>query len=98
MSFTLIAGMTSIGVVAGFFAGLLGFGGGVVMFPLLYYIPPLLDLARIDAKTVAAVAGNFVFVLLLICVLKIPRNSSLKKCALQAPRTQRFYYCFSQLP
>ncbi len=38
MSFTLIAGMTSIGVVGGFFAGLLGFGGGVVMFPLLYYI------------------------------------------------------------
>jgi len=48
--------MTSIGAVGGFFAGLLGFGGGViVMFPLLYYIPPLLDLARIDAKTVAAV-------------------------------------------
>jgi uncharacterized protein len=61
MSFTLIAGLASIGAVGGFFAGLLGFGGGVVMFPLLYYIPPLLDLARIDAKTVAAVVVTQVF-------------------------------------
>jgi len=37
MSFTLIAGMTSIGVVGGFFAGLLGFGGGGSHVP-----PPLL--------------------------------------------------------
>ena len=39
-------------------------------------------------------AGNFVFVPLLIYVLKIPRNSSPKKCALQAPKTQRFAIAF----
>jgi uncharacterized membrane protein YfcA len=43
-----------LGIFGGFASGLLGFGGGVVMFPLLFYVPPLLGFQRIDAKTVAA--------------------------------------------
>jgi uncharacterized membrane protein YfcA len=43
-----------LGVFGGFASGLLGFGGGVVMFPLLFYVPPVLGLQRIDANTVAA--------------------------------------------
>src|SRR5215813_10223789 len=58
MSPALIASLASIGA---FFAGLLGFGGGVVMFPLLYYVPPLLSLARLEAKIVAAVVITQVF-------------------------------------
>lgn len=50
-----------LGVLGGIFAGLLGFGGGVMMFPLLYYVPPLLGLSRLDAKTVAAVVISQVF-------------------------------------
>jgi uncharacterized protein len=61
MSLTLIASLASIGAIGGFFSGLLGFGGGVVMFPLLYYLPPLLSLERLDAKTVAAVVITQVF-------------------------------------
>lgn len=61
MSAVLIGGLTFVGAVGGFFAGLLGFGGGVVMFPLLYYVPPLLGLERLDAKTVAAVVMTQVF-------------------------------------
>jgi uncharacterized protein len=61
MSAVLIGGLTFLGAVGGFFAGLLGFGGGVVMFPLLYYVPPLLGLERLDAKTVAAVVMTQVF-------------------------------------
>jgi uncharacterized protein len=61
ISLTLISTLTALGVVGGFFAGLLGFGGGVMMFPLLYYIPPLLGLSRLDAKTVAAVVISQVF-------------------------------------
>jgi uncharacterized membrane protein YfcA len=45
----------------GFAAGLLGFGGGVIMFPLLYYIPPLLGFHPFEAKTVAAVVVTQVF-------------------------------------
>ena len=40
MSPTLIASLASVGAIGGFFSGLLGFGGGVVMFP-----PPLLPSA-----------------------------------------------------
>src|SRR5207247_10261129 len=61
MSAVLIVTLASVGAIGGFFAGLLGFGGGVVMFPLLYYVPPLLGLERLDAKTVAAVVITQVF-------------------------------------
>ena len=50
-----------LGCGGGFFSGLLGFGGGVVMFPLLYYVPSLIGLAPIDAKTVAAIVITQVF-------------------------------------
>lgn len=61
MSSALIVSLASVGTIGGFFAGLLGFGGGVVMFPLLYYVPPLLGVARLDAKTVAAIVITQVF-------------------------------------
>lgn len=61
MSFTLITTLAFLGTVGGFLAGLLGFGGGVLMFPLLYYVPPLLDFARVDAQTVAAMVVSQVF-------------------------------------
>ena len=61
MTSALIVSLASVGAIGGFFAGLLGFGGGVVMFPLLYYVPPLLGLARLEAKIVAAVVITQVF-------------------------------------
>ena len=61
MSATLIATLAGLGATGGFFAGLLGFGGGVVMFPLLYYVPPLFGLARLEAQTVAAIVISQVF-------------------------------------
>jgi uncharacterized membrane protein YfcA len=61
ISLALLSTLAALGVVGGFFAGLLGFGGGVMMFPLLYYIPPLLGLSRLDANTVAAVVISQVF-------------------------------------
>jgi hypothetical protein len=41
-----------IGLAVGFLSGLLGIGGGIVMFPLLLYAPPLLGLPGIDVKSV----------------------------------------------
>jgi uncharacterized membrane protein YfcA len=61
MSGALVAAMATLGAIGGFLAGLLGFGGGVLMFPLLYYVPPLLGLSRLDAQTVAAVVISQVF-------------------------------------
>jgi uncharacterized membrane protein YfcA len=61
VSTTLVGAMVVLGAIGGFLAGLLGFGGGVLMFPLLYYVPPLLGLERLDAQTVAAVVVSQVF-------------------------------------
>ena len=46
MSAALIGAMAALGAIGGFLAGLLGFGGGVLMFPLLYYVPPLLPVLK----------------------------------------------------
>jgi len=61
MSAALVVVMTTLGAIGGLLSGLLGFGGGVLMFPLLYYVPPLLGLERLEAQTVAAVVISQVF-------------------------------------
>lgn len=61
MTAILLAAMAGLGIIGGFLAGLLGFGGGVLMFPLLYYVPQLLGLPRLDAQTAAAVVVSQVF-------------------------------------
>ncbi|HEY6011693.1 MAG TPA: sulfite exporter TauE/SafE family protein [Nitrospirota bacterium] len=41
-----------VGLSVGFLSGLLGIGGGIVMFPLLLYLPPLLGLPGIGIKNI----------------------------------------------
>jgi uncharacterized protein len=40
------------GSIVGFFSGLLGIGGGILMFPLLLYVPPLLGIDQISVKNI----------------------------------------------
>jgi uncharacterized protein len=51
----------SLGLIGGLAAGVLGFGGGVLMFPLLYFVPPIFGVERLDANTVAAIVVSQVF-------------------------------------
>ncbi|HXX81655.1 MAG TPA: sulfite exporter TauE/SafE family protein, partial [Thermodesulfovibrionales bacterium] len=41
-----------VGGSGGFLSGLLGIGGGIVMFPVLLYLPPLLGLEPITVKAI----------------------------------------------
>ena len=40
------------GAIVGFFSGLLGIGGGILMFPLLLYLPPFMGLGLISVKNI----------------------------------------------
>lgn len=40
------------GSVVGFFSGLLGIGGGILMFPILLYLPPLFGLDPVGIKNI----------------------------------------------
>ena len=42
-----------LGVICGFFSGLLGIGGGIIMAPLLLYVPPLLGFEPLSMHIVA---------------------------------------------
>ena len=47
-----MAFLALVGASVGFLSGLLGIGGGIVMFPLLLYVPPLLGFSGIDVKSI----------------------------------------------
>jgi len=42
-----------LGMIAGFLSGMLGIGGGIVMAPLLLYVPPLFGFSPLDMRVVA---------------------------------------------
>ncbi len=44
--------LLAAGSIVGFFSGLLGIGGGILMFPLLLYVPPLLGLDPVGVKNI----------------------------------------------
>ena len=51
MEILLLIGL--LGLVCGFLSGVLGIGGGIIMAPLLLYIPPLFGFERLGMHTVA---------------------------------------------
>lgn len=61
MSSPLFLILVASAAVAGFGAGFIGLGGGLLLFPLLLYLPPLLGVESLDAKTVAALVISQVF-------------------------------------
>jgi len=46
--------MSGLGAIGGFAAGLLGIGGGIIMLPLMLYVPPIFGLPILSVKGAAA--------------------------------------------
>jgi len=53
----LLAALFGLGVCGGFLSGMVGIGGGIVMFPLLLYVPPALGFDAISVKAAAAITS-----------------------------------------
>lgn len=51
-----------LGLFGGFISGLLGIGGGIIMVPLLLYVPPAIGAAALGMKTVAGITSVQSFV------------------------------------
>lgn len=52
MHFVLYLFLLAAGSIVGFFSGLLGIGGGILMFPLLLYLPPVFGLDPVGVKNI----------------------------------------------
>jgi uncharacterized membrane protein YfcA len=79
MDFTFSLFLLLIGMLVGFLSGLLGIGGGIVMFPLLLYVPPLLGLGSIDVKGVTGLTMVQGFFSALAAVLYYHKNALVNK-------------------
>lgn len=53
MTVALAITLLGLGLVGGFFSGWLGIGGGIIMAPLLLYVPRALGVGELDMKVVA---------------------------------------------
>ncbi|HWO42833.1 MAG TPA: sulfite exporter TauE/SafE family protein [Candidatus Eisenbacteria bacterium] len=61
MTLSLLLALGIVGILGGIASGVLGFGGGVLLFPLLFYLPPLFGAGKLDAQTIAAIVVVQVF-------------------------------------
>ena len=71
--------LAMIGLAGGFFSGLLGLGGAILLVPLLLLVPPLFGFPALDMKQVAAVTVVQVFFAALAGLLVHWRNRLVHK-------------------
>jgi len=74
--------MFLLGVFGSFFSGMLGIGGAIINFPLILYIPPLLEVGGFTGKEVASISMFQVFFASLAGVLAFRKQSRISGPAL----------------
>ena len=76
---TFLLTLVVLSLAGAFVSGLVGVGGAIVMIPLLLYVPPLLDVGRLDVKTVTAITMVQVFVAALSGVFAHSRRRAVRR-------------------
>jgi uncharacterized membrane protein YfcA len=76
---TFLLALVVLSLAGAFVSGLVGVGGAIVMIPLLLYVPPLLDVGRLDVKTVTAITMVQVFVAALSGVIAHGRRRAVRR-------------------
>lgn len=79
MTLALAGTLASLGFAGSFVAGFIGVGGAILMVPMLYYVPPLLGLERLDIKDVAGLTMTQVLVASTLGALTHGRTASLHR-------------------
>src|SRR5512143_2428464 len=68
-----------VGASVGFLSGMLGIGGGIIMFPLLLYIPPFLGFSGIDIKSITGLTMVQGFFSALVAMFYYHKNALVNK-------------------
>ena len=79
MDMVTVAFLALVGASVGFLSGLLGIGGGIIMFPLLLYVPELLGLPAIDVKSITGLTMAQGFFSALTALFYYQKNSLVNK-------------------
>src|SRR5512139_4121041 len=79
MHFALYLFLLAAGSIVGLFSGLLGIGGGILMFPLLLYMPPVLGLDPIGVKNITGLTMIQGFFASLVAMLFYSKHNLVNK-------------------
>ncbi len=71
--------LIAAGAIVGFFSGLLGIGGGILMFPLLLYMPTLFGLDPVGVKNITGLTMIQGFFASLVAVLFYSKHNLVNK-------------------
>ncbi len=79
MSIAFYLFLLAAGSIVGFFSGLLGIGGGILMFPLLLYVPPLFGLDAVGVKNITGLTMTQGFFASLVAMFFYNKHSLVNK-------------------
>lgn len=74
----LIVVLIILGIIGSFFSGLVGVGGAIVMYPLLFFVPPLLGFEKFTSLEVSGLTAFQVFFSTLSGILTHKNDGSLR--------------------
>lgn len=84
-----------VGASVGFLSGLLGIGGGIVMFPLLLYVPPFLGIGALGVKSITGLTMIQGFFSALTAMFYYNKNALVNKSLVLTLGSSLFFSSFA---